>query len=342
MALLWIDGFEAYGTSVGSAPSPSGVIGRKYGSVASEGTMDIETGRVGGYGIELPVSACVMVTPSLTTVDTMIAGVGFKVPSAVQAYILSFWDGGTLGMNLRTQAGGSELQIYRGTTLVETSVGANIQTNTWMYVEMKVKCNNSTGTYDVKVNGTTVLTATGVDTQAGSNAYHDTCRLRGSGVTCFYDDFYVCDSSGSDNNDFLGNVKVVAIFPDGDDTTNWTTSTPSANHYENVDETTVDDDTSYVEDDTTNTTDLYDYAALPTLGTIMGLQINTDCRETDATSYDIKMPIESSGNQYDGSAETVGSVSWVTRRRIEGTNPDTSNAWTESEINAAKFGIKVG
>ncbi len=342
MALLWIDGFEAYGTSIGSAPSPSGVCARKYSNVGSEANIDIVTGRFGGLAIELPVSVCVLVTPSLTTVDTLIAGIAFKSGTTTQSYMLSFYDGGTLGMNIRWETGGSEIEIYRGTSLIATSVGAGLQTSIWHYIELKVKCNNSTGTYEVHLDGNTVLSDSGIDTQAGSNAYHDVVRLRGSGTATFYDDFYICDNSGSDNNDFLGNCKVVAIFPDGDDTANWTTSTPSANHYENVDETIVDDDTSYVEEDTTAVTDLYDYEALPSLGPIKGIQINTDCRETDASTFDIEMPIESSGNQYDGLAITVGSESWVTRRRIEGTNPDTSSAWTDSEIDAAKFGIKVG
>jgi hypothetical protein len=341
MALLWIDGFEGYGTSIGNAPSPSGVCGRRYPITLNESLMDIETGRVTGFSIEFNGVSNALTTPTLTTNDTLIAGVGFRTASSGESYILVFWDEGTLGMNLRWQPGG-EVRLYRGVTTIATTSGLNLLLNTWYHFEMKIKCHDTTGEYEIKVNESTVLSATGVDTKAGSNNYHDVARLYSSNTVSRFDDFYVCDSSGSENNDFLGNCKVVAIYPDGDDTANWTTVSPGPNHYEAVDEEIVDDDTSYVEDSTTNTTDLYDFTALPSLATIKGLQINVDCRETDAATFDIEIPIESNSSQYDGSPQTVGSTNWVTRSRIEDTDPDTGNLWTEAGINAAKFGIKVG
>ena len=33
MALLWIDGFDNYGTTIGGAPSPTGILNRKYATV---------------------------------------------------------------------------------------------------------------------------------------------------------------------------------------------------------------------------------------------------------------------------------------------------------------------
>jgi hypothetical protein len=188
-----------------------------------------------------------------------------------------------------------------------------------------------------------VLSASGVDTKEGSNNYHTTFQIGKSGSsTPQFDDLYCLDSSGSDNNDFLGNCKVVRIDPDGDDTANWATSTPSGNHFENVDETILDDDTSYVEETTANVTDLYDYNSVPSLGTIYGLQVNTECRETDASTFSLITPIESGGSQYDDSPQVVGTSSYTTMRRITDLDPDTGNLWTESGINAAKFGVKVG
>ena len=48
MALLWIDGFENYGTTIGSMPLPGGIIGKKY-TVGLEYQIDIQTGRDTGY-----------------------------------------------------------------------------------------------------------------------------------------------------------------------------------------------------------------------------------------------------------------------------------------------------
>ena len=71
MSLLWIDGFEGYGASVGNAPSPTGVMGRRY-IVSNENYFDIETGRLAGSCLELAASTCELATPSLTTDDTLI------------------------------------------------------------------------------------------------------------------------------------------------------------------------------------------------------------------------------------------------------------------------------
>ena len=71
------------------------------------------------------------------------------------------------------------------------------------------------------------------------------------------------------NNDFLGNVKVVPLFPSGDTATlQWTPST-AGTHYTLVNETKDNDDTSYVEDATSGQVDLWNYQAAPSLGTIV-------------------------------------------------------------------------
>lgn len=343
MALLWIEGFEGLGTSIGGTPSPVGVVARKYSYVTWENTMDIETGRFSGYSMEFNSNGAYMRPLALTTDSTLVVGFAIRFTTTISnSQILSFYDGSTLGMNVRTVVGG-ELAVYRSGSLMDTTSGLGLVSGSWYYIEFKVVCNDTTGSYELRVGQVNVLSDSSVDTRAGANNYHTTFQI---GISLQpvsrFDDLYCLDASGSENNDFLGNCKVVRIDPDGDDTANWTTSTPSANHFENVDEAVLDDDTSYVEDSTTNVTDLYDYESAPSLGTIYGLQINTECRETDANTFSIITPIESGGNQYDDSAQTIGTSSYITMRRITDTDPDTGNLWIESGINAAKFGIKVG
>lgn len=343
MALLWIDGFEGYGETVSGSPAPTGVLERKYAITQATSTMLTKAGRYGGMSIYFGGSNNQLFTPTLTTHDTMIAGVNWYCNNVGNTTILAFYDGSAIGMEVRKQNATGELQLYRGGALVATTSGLGISTSTWYNVQMKIKCHNTTGEYEIKVDGSTVLSATGVDTRAGGNNYHDVCMLRTFAARApSFDDWYVCDGSGSINNDFLGVCKVARIDPDGDDTANWTTSTPSANHYENVSGTVTDDDTSYLEETSANTTDLFDYENLAGYSNILGIQVCTECRETDATSFSIKTPIESGGNQYDDSAQIIASPGYRTKVRIEGTDPDTGALWTESGLNATKFGIKVG
>jgi hypothetical protein len=344
MALLWLDGFEGYGETIDANPAPSGVLQGKYCPASSTNTMLIRAGRHGGFAIYYGSSTNELRTPHLTTHDTMIVGCGFYRSTLDACAIMSFIDTGTLGMWLRVKQETGELELLRGgATLIATTSGLNIGLSNWHWIEMKIKCHSSAGEYEVRVGGETVLSATGVNTKEGSNDYHDTFGFRPvPSEAPMYDDLYVCDGSGSINNDFLGDCKIVRIDPDGDDTTNWGTSTPSANHYENISEVEGDEDTSYIEETASSTLDLFDYEAVAGLGTIYGVQICTQCRESDAASHSLITPIESGGNQYDDSAQVVGTPDYITAVRVAGTDPDTSSLWTMSGLNAAKFGVKVG
>lgn len=343
MALLWLDGFEGYGETIDANPTPSGVLEGKYCPASSTTTMLTRAGRHGGFAIYYGGSQNEIRTPHLTTHDTLIAGCGFYRATTDDCAVITFVDTGLYGMWLRVKQESGELELVRGGTVIATTIGCCISVSTWHWIEMKIKCHNTLGEYEVRVGGQTVLSATGVDTRYGTHDYHNACSFRPVAAEApMYDDWYVCDGSGSDNNDFLGDCKIIRIDPDGDDTANWSTSTPSANHYENVSEVVGDEDSSYIEETTSSTLDLFDYEAVAGLGTIYGVQICTHCRESDATSHSLITPIESGGNQYDDSAQVVGTPEYITVVRVAGTDPDTSSLWTMSGLNAAKFGVKVG
>jgi hypothetical protein len=343
MALLWLDGFEGYGETIDGNPIPFGVLEGKYCPAVAPTTMLTRAGRHGGFAIYYGASNNEIRTPHLTTHDTMIAGCGFYRATNDDCAIMTFVDTGLYGMWLRVKQESGELELIRGGTVIDTTSGLCIGVSNWHWIEMKIKCHNTLGEYEVRVGGETVLSATSVDTKYGTNDYHNAFSFRPVAAEApMYDDLYICDGSGSINNDFLGDCKIVRIDPDGDDTANWGTSTPSANHYENVSEVSGDEDSSYIEEAASSTLDLFDYEAVASLGVIYGVQICTQCRESDATTHSLITPIESGGNQYDDSAQVVGTPGYITVVRVAGTDPDTSSLWTMSGLNAAKFGAKVG
>lgn len=341
--LLLVEGFEGYGTTVGLAPRPSNAVARFY-SVSNEASMDVEAGRLSGYSIEYAATDCRLGAGGLTTNDTLIVGVGVRFSVSNWSAFLTLFDNTTQGMTLRVSTTG-QIRVYRGTTSLAQSAVGVITFGAWHYIEFKVKCNGSTGTYEVRVGGVVVVSASGVNTKAGSNDYHDRVRLTfefGTGTVRF-DDWYVCDSTGSVNNDFLGNCRIVAVFPDGDDVAGWDTASGAGDHYLDVDENPMDDDATYVEDATTGHKDLYDYTAMEAgLGAIKGLVIKTTCRETDAENFDLVTPIKSGVTEDDDSAQAIGTTDFTTKVRISETDPNTASAWIGSDVDAAKFGVKVG
>ncbi len=336
MGLLWVDGFESYGTSNGSAPSPTGIVGKQY-TVNNESSVDIEEGRLGsGHSIELGATSSYIQTPTLTTNATIIVGFAFKRGGGTDIMFLR--NGASEGMGLN-YLGGGKIGVYRSSTLLEIA-DFQFNFNTWYWVEFKVLCNDTTGTYELRVGETVIASDTGVDTKTGSNDYHDSVRLGGS-TTNTFDDFYICDGAGVVNNDFLGNVSVTTLFPGGAGFT--TDFTPSAGaNYTCVDEQLINEDTDYVESSTAAHKDTYAYDNVGALTNIKGLQINTLCRETDVTSYSLKTPIRSNATDYDDSAQAIGTTDYVFKRRLAELDPNTSAAWLAAAINAAEFGIKVG
>jgi hypothetical protein len=340
MALLWIEGFEGFGDTTGIAPQPTGIVARKYPVTLGEASMDVEVGRGGnGFCLEWEASSLYIQSPHLTIDATCVAGFAFQFAAPDADEILVLYDGITVGMTLFLNFDGT-IQIKRGSTVLGTSA-LSLFTNTWYYIEFKVLTDNAAGTADLVVNGSNWLSLSGIDTQAGANAYHTAFRLKAHGELCKFDDLYFLDGTGSVNNDILGNRKVVAIDPDGaGDDSDWAPSAGS--NYQNVDDgALLDEDTTYNETSTDAHQDLFTYEDLPAnVASIDGIQITNEARITAGT-MDLSAVIKTGATVDAGSPVTVASTSYVTTVRVVEEDPDTASAWTPSGVDGAQFGVRA-
>lgn len=343
MALLWIEGFEGFGTTNGVAPSG---LDEKYGLTNRISLTDIQDGRIAGKRWYANTSSNAFIrTKDLGAQTEIVVGFGFLFERlANQEIFYSLEPSDTVGLNLRLTVGG-EIAVYRSGTLLGTSSGANLRPNKWSYIECKATIHNTTGSVIIKINETQVLSLTSQDTQQGGTAEWRKYQLEGSGVfpdNFSFDDWYVLNTSGSQNNDFLGSTRIDGVLPNAaGDATQWT---PSAGaNYAAVDENPADDDTTYVGSSTSTDQDLYNYASVPaTLNVIHGVQINTNVRETDVTDFTLKTLIKTGATTSADSAQAIAGTSYEVLHRIAELDPDTSAAWTSSGINGAQFGIEVG
>jgi len=236
------------------------------------------------------------------------------------------------------------VEFRRGTTLLETSADVVFATSQFCYLELKVTIGNA-GSYDIHVNGTSVLSNGSIDCQASANAYAQTVKLWGTaagantrGLT--YDDWYIADDQAGDVTDFLGSHRALTFYPNGEgDLIEWTPSTGTDNSAL-VDEVPHNTDTDYVESSTTGQQDLYTFQN-GVLVQIAGLQVNAVCRETDATPFSIKLVAKSGATTDEGSAVAIGNTSYVTRSRVLEQDPDTSAPWDDAGYDAAQFGIEI-
>jgi len=74
--LLWIDGFDNFGAT--DAPSPAGILARKYSFAVGESSMQIVAGRLGGYALNWCDSTFFLCPVFLTTHDTLVVGFAFQ------------------------------------------------------------------------------------------------------------------------------------------------------------------------------------------------------------------------------------------------------------------------
>ena len=235
------------------------------------------------------------------------------------------------------------LQIRRGdynNTILATG-SKIIQLNQWYYVEIKYFANNSTGTVEVKINGVVDMSFGPGDTVLSSDQIND-IQFGGSKYTGdhYIDDLYVCDALGGVNDDYLGDIRVDALLPDGAGaSTDWT---PSAGaNYQCVDEVPPNDDTDYVSENTLTDHDTYTFGNSPvSAGTIIGVQQNILARKDDAGARSIKGMIRSGGTDYPQTTHVLGD-SYIYFLDIFEQDPNTAAAWIIAGINAAEFGQRL-
>lgn len=343
MALLWIDGFDDLATATGTDIKAR--LSRRYMPTGtSSPNYKSGSGRISGYSVTSDSGVPYLGLTSLTNTsnDTWIAGfaVYCRTQTTSNVTAFAFYDWAAAGINLRIEMITGEVNVWRGSTFLAGSSGANLTYGRWHYIEIKTKVHSTAGTVEVRVGGVPVISISGVNTQVGSHAYHNKCWFYLSNFN--FDDFYLADTTGTVNNDFLGNVRVVTLFPNGDGGTNeWTTSS-GTDHYALVDEGIENDDTDYIESSTSGQTDLWTYGDISGTGSIAGVQLATVCRDTNTPVFSIKSLAKSGATTSEDTAQVVGMADFGTLRRIVETDPNTSALWNPSGFNAAQFGVKVG
>lgn len=236
------------------------------------------------------------------------------------------------------------LSVYRGTTLLGTTSSALTQ-NVYAYVEIKVLLHASAGTVDVRFNGFSVLALTGVNTQnAGSSVWNEfrfgpfTNASVTNAKEWNIDDLYVADASGSAWNDFKGDTRVDATFPNAaGNTSNFTRSTGS-DQSATIDEAAANGDTDYNSSAVISDKDTLNFPNAPVPGAdIFGLQVVVQVRKTDAGAAGHKAVTRIAGTDYLGTEYGVPSA-YAFIRQSWPVKPSDSTSWTESDFNSAEFG----
>jgi hypothetical protein len=342
MALKFVDGFDHYA---------SADILSKWSSFSGSVAISAGNGRRSSQALSYPSSTTAVLAKTLSASGaTWTAGFAiFPRSGTVTAGMLfQFTDSGSDQIGIRLNAD-LTLQMQKQSTTLGSASVATLTANVWQYVEVKVVVNNTTGTYEVRLNGVNILSATGQNTRNTANNSANGVRfgarasdgLGGAGVTTgiYIDDFYVCDSTGT-NTTFLGDSRVDTLYPTGAGNTTQFTASAGSN-WQCVDETLQNGDSDYVQSSTATNKDTYGFSDLShTPTSVFGVQINMYAKKDDAGSRTLCAVTRSGGSDTDGATQGLN-TSYSNLIEVLDTDPNGSIAWTKAAVNAAEFGMKV-
>jgi hypothetical protein len=185
------------------------------------------------------------------------------------------------------------------------------------------------------------LTASGVNTQNSANGTVNQVYLDDSngGAPNIYDDLYILNSLGAENNAPLGEMRVYTTEPSGNgSSSSWTPSAGS--NFGNVNQASPDDDTTYNFSDTPGQIDLYTSPAIAPTGPVVGVQVNLCERKDDVGARTTAAEYKAvSGASYPGANNFALGTGYSIDRQVYDIDPDTGVAWTLPGLNGAQFGI---
>lgn len=276
------------------------------------------------------------------------------IPNITDAYLgIAFriaggsGDGGSTWLGLQTTAASSEVGIrlmsttslgfYRGGTQLGTATGLTGLFGAWHYLEWYVLPRNSGGVYTVKLDGTQIFTYSGDTTD--SNEYFQRLQIFARSSNCQYDDIVLNNSSGSYNNTWPGQVRLLPLLPTGaGSTTQWSRAgfDTGVNHGQVL----VPDGNGFTVAQVTSADqiDLFDVGTpdLPAGATIKNVITSVIARQ-DTGGGSLAAVVRGDSTNELGSTVALTS-SWKNIQHCAPINPADSAAWEEADLANLQIG----
>lgn len=345
MVMKWLEGFETHTSAT--------QLARKYGTLT--GNIAVNAGRV--FGNAGGPQTLVAVTPSLGLSTTYIIGFGVRI-SAQQTVLNS----GAQGIYLEkasteqchiefvNNVGSFEIRILRGGTTIATTAQAFAYA-VWHHFEISLTIDPTTGAYEVRHDEVNILSGTGVNLAGAGTAQADIFAMRFSSnvsSTVSLDDMNVKDTTGSKNNNFLGDFVIEGLLPNAaGTTTQWTNDAGSGANFNNVQDLASTTDEAGAggtnSSDTSGQKDTYNFADLTQIdGSITAVQVGVQLAMAAAGSRNVKIKYrDDGGTEADVATVTVASTVYDEFVAVMDQNPAVPADWDVTDINGGQFGVEV-
>lgn len=338
MAIIWADGFDHYGTSSTFLEQ----MGYTQNAQVSQTGGQPRT----GVGCLVVINGNVGIRRALSVTKNEIGvGVAFMtgiIPASSSANNLGILFG-AFGVSAEYRINTNHLggiNVYKASTLLGSSANNVITAGVYYWWEVKLLRNSGTnlGSIEVRINGVSVLTVTGI-TMAHIIESVTLGNLGTAGhgnSTSRYDDFVIWDTTGTRNNDFLGDRRCPTSFPNADTAeADWTKSTGTSGFALIDNNPPVD--AQYIE--AQNAGDISEFtktAVGVATNDIAALVVVGRAAKSDAGVATYRLGINSDGSVENGSAESPSATpafSYFTK--VVELDPDGSIPWTRAKADAA-------
>jgi len=362
MALLWIDGFDAYGgdgVDITSVVTSSGYTlwgpdGGDTGNIHITASANTRTGVGFSMSTFAPgitwAPACGFVRNFAVSAG-VVFGFALKMTNDEFTPIVQVGYNnlvGTIGNQLQLSANGQAgLTAQTGDgDLVAASPPNCLFPGIWQYIEvLYTPCGVSggLGSLQIKIDGAVVINVT--DAKTSTAAYpsmlNSVSFLQSSSNQMWVDDLYICDQTGSAFNTYLGDCVVHAILPDADAGPNSMTQTGgSAGHFSSVDDQTPPGDSSYLSSATSGQQEMFGLNTFPTdIIDVLAMGINVRARKTTAGYANYEAACVVGSTEADGSPIPTN-LDYETTQTLFPLPPG-GGAWTTTMAQAAVIGFKL-
>jgi hypothetical protein len=351
MALLYLDGFEEYGSYTDMFDINTNITTSRWNYYSILGSISIsataKTAQTTITGKSLAIAANTTITLSIPTPTTVIVGM-YHQYAAFNSVIFGVaqsnqvsWTGGTTGVKVSTNAAGNFTLTNAATSVVLATSALTYPINAWYHLQLKYVFGAGTsGSLELKVDDNVILSLPGINSTCGAASLGGVYLYRSAG-TGYYDDFYVCDDTGTINNDYLGPVGVYTMVPTAAGaSTQFTPSTGS--NWSCVDEQGANT-TDYVTATATTQTDSYTLSDIPgglTPTNFAGVLVKARSMKSGTNNASLQLSVTYSGSTTYSSTLAVYTGTYIENWCIFETKPGGGN-WDLTSLNGLEAGLKA-
>lgn len=231
------------------------------------------------------------------------------------------------------------LETYRSTTLLNS---VSVSLSEYTFMEVYAYIHDTLGEISVFLNGAEVVTLTALDTRSSTTSLLvDRIDFRpgsGAGSECGPWYFGSCDAK----TDRKGPIQGFLLLPSADTADDDFIPSSGTDAFAMIDDAPDDDDVTYIKSNVNGDKSVFDLTNLTagTFGAIIGAKAFVIVRAEDYTDHKFKLGLKS-GAVYLYDVDAYPTLAYNMRTVVTGVDPNTSAAWTGTNLNAAQVSLEL-